>query len=198
MNKGQEVIVIEKPDYVSWNDIQKCVWEAHEVNRSKGIIMGNSKLLGEEIKRCIGEKGKMFVALVEGKVVGTGAVIKKKVSLWCGKKDDEYAYMCFATVLPQYCGLGIYKKIALLCESLALSWGVDKILGDTHELNDNMLVMVRKNGSKFVDYKVCKDHFNVVFVKWLGSCPYSRLRCFLMFLIFKYGRKIKYKWLKKI
>ena len=164
--KEEEIVVIEKPDYVSWDDIQKCVWEAHAINRSQEIIMGNSKLSGEEIKNFIGDRGKMFVALVEGKIVGTGAVIRKRASLWCGKEDEEYAYICFATVLPKYCGLGIYKKIALLCETLALSWGVDKILGDTHERNHNMLVGVRKNGFRFVEYKVCKDHFNVVFVKW--------------------------------
>lgn len=198
MNNQQEIVVVEKPDDVSWDDIQKCVCEAHAINHSKGIIMGNSKLSGEEIKQYIGNKGKMFVALVDGRIVGTGAVIRKRASLWCGKKDEEYAYFCFAAVLPQYCGLGIYKKIVLVRESLALSWGLDKILGDTHERNHNMLVGVRKNGSRFVDYKVCKDHFNVVFVKWLGGCPYSRLRCFLMFSYFKFGRKIKYKWLKKI
>lgn len=193
-----EITIVEKPDYISWDEIKACIWNAHSENRAKGIIMGNPSLSADEIRKLIENDGKMFVALINGKVVGTAAITRKHATLWCGNNDEEYAHLCFDSVLPQYNGMGIFKLLELKREQIVLDMGIDKIIVDTHEYNYKRLKIAKNNGYKFVDYKVCKDHFNIVMVKWLYGCPYSNLKCALFFRFLKFGKSIKYKWLKKI
>ena len=53
--------IMEKPDWVSWDEIHEVLWRAHEKNREKGIIMAYPSLSGEEIKNKIGNKGKILI-----------------------------------------------------------------------------------------------------------------------------------------
>ena len=198
MFNKEDILIIEKPDYITWDEIKSCIWNAHSENRSKGIMMGNPSLPADEIRKIIENNGKMLVALIDGKVVGTAAITRKRASLWCGKKNEEYAHFCFASVLPQYKGKGIFKLLEIKREQMVLGMNINKIMTDTHENNIKRLNIAKKNGYKFVDYKVCKDHFNIVLVKWLYGCPYSDFVCSLMFTWYKLGRSIKYKWLKKV
>lgn len=48
-----DIIITEKPDYISWNEIKTCIWNAHSSNRSMGIFMGNPSLPADEIRRII-------------------------------------------------------------------------------------------------------------------------------------------------
>ena len=179
--------IIEKPEWVSWDEIHNVLWRAHEKNRQNGIIMTLPALPGNLIREKIEGHGKMFVALDGEKVVGTAALAIKQYSLWCGK--GSYAYCCFASVLPEYNGKGIYKALDLRREELALSMGLVRIIGDTHENNQHRLDIAKKAGYKFVDYKYYKNHYNVVMVKWLNGCPYSEFRCKIEF----HKRKLKVK-----
>ena len=184
-----EINIIEKPDWVSWDEIHEVLWKAHADNRNNGVVMRYPSLSGEEICQKIEGHGKMFVALDGEKVVGTAALTIKQFSLWCGK--GSYAYLCFASVLPEYNGKGIYKALSLRREELALSMGLVRIIGDTHENNKHRLDIAKKTGYKFVDYKYYKDHYNVVMVKWLNGCPYTEFRCKIEFLKRKLQVKIK-------
>lgn len=197
MKNIDDIIIQEKDDTLSWDEIQQCIWNAHSENRDKGIIMGNPSLSANEIRKRIENNGKMLVALINGKVVGTAAVDRKRVSLWCSNKNEEYAHICFDSVLSEYNGCGIFKLLDIKREKMILEMGLDKIIGDTHEYNYKRLEIAKKNGYKFVDYKFCKDHFNIVLVKWLHGYPYSDLMCSLMYKYNKLKREIKYKWLKK-
>lgn len=42
--------IVEKPEWVSWDDIHDVVWKAHENNRKKGVIMSYPSLPGEKNK----------------------------------------------------------------------------------------------------------------------------------------------------
>jgi GNAT superfamily N-acetyltransferase len=184
---NQNIQIIEKPEWVSWDEIHNVLWKAHEKNRQNGIIMALPTLPGNLIREKIEGHGKMFVALDGEKVVGTAALAIKQYSLWCGK--GSYAYCCFASVLPEYNGKGIYKALDLRREELALSMGLVSMIGDTHENNQHRLDIAKKAGYKFVDYKYYKNHYNVVMVKWLNGCPYSEFRCKIEF----HKRKLKVK-----
>lgn len=186
-----KIQIIEKPDWISWDEIHEVLWRAHGQNRENGMNMALPALPGEEIRKRIEGNGKLLVAICDGKVVGTAAIKRKTVNLWCGK--GEYAYFCFASVLPEYNGKGVYKALAIRREELALSMGMDKTLFDTHENNQHQLVIAQKAGYKFVDVSVWKDHYNVVMVKWLKGCPYSDIYCKCQFLVHKFYRKLRYK-----
>jgi hypothetical protein len=80
--KESSIQIIEKPEWVSWDEIHEVVWEAHANNREKGIIMSYPSLSGEELKNMIGDHGKMFLAVEDNKVVGTLALIVKSGKKW--------------------------------------------------------------------------------------------------------------------
>ena len=165
-----------KPESVSWDEIHQVIWQSHEENRRNGVVMRYPSLPGEEIRKRVGEEGKMLVALTEdGKLIGTGAVFPKKASLWFGK--DTFAYCCFASVLPEYNGKGVYKEICRRQEEMAREMGLDKMLFDTHEKNSRNLGHSIKAGYRPVDVKFYGDHYNVVMVKWMDGCPYSDWVC---------------------
>ena len=85
--------IIEKPDWVSWDDIHEVLWKAHASNRANGIAMRKPSLLGNEIKKEIGENGKMFVAIVDGQLAGTAAIVHKEGKMWYN--NGTYGYLCF-------------------------------------------------------------------------------------------------------
>lgn len=177
-----------KPESVPWELIHDVIWQSHEENRRKGVVMRYPSLSGEDIKKKLGMDGRMLVALTgEGKLVGTAAVMPKEASFWFGKK--KVAYCCFASILPEYNGKGIYKEMCLIQERIANDAGLAIMMFDTHEKNTRILNHSQKAGYRFVDYKYFKNHFNVVLVKWLDGCPYSRFRCFFNYHI----RRIKVK-----
>ena len=174
--------IMLKPESVSWDDIHEVIWQSHEENRRNGVVMRYPSLPGEEICKRVGPEGRMLVALTEeGKLIGTGAVLPKKASLWFGK--DTFAYCCFASILPEYNGKGIYKEMCRRQEEMAREMGLDKMLFDTHERNSRNLGHSLKAGYKFVDVKYYWDHYSVVMVKWLDGCPYSDLQCSLHYRI---------------
>lgn len=192
MQKGGDIIITEKPDWVSWDQIHEVIWKSHEQNRERGVNMAFPTFSGEKIRERIEGHGKMFVAIVDDVVAGVGAVIKKKGYLWCGK--DEYAYLCFASVLPAYNGCGIYKSLRDCREKEARRMGVDRVLFETHEGNDKVMKINSKDGYKCVDFKVTStDHYNVLMVKWLDGCPYPDWYIKSQFLIRKCYRKLRFK-----
>lgn len=169
--------IVEKPEWVTWEVIHEVLWEAHQDNRDHGVVMTLPSIPAEELKNKFGEQDEILVALDGEKVVGTAAIRVRRFPYWCSGEDDRYAYICFASVLPEYSGMGIYKALDMRREALAREMGLVKLLGDTHEDNQHLLRIKKKTGYKFVGYKHFSDHYNVVFVKWLDGCPYSPLRC---------------------
>lgn len=190
-----EIIIEEKPDFVSWDDVHDCLWKAHEKNREKGMFMRYPSMPGEEIKQKVGENGHFYVALHNGKVVGTAALLVKEATLWCGKPKEKYAYFCFASVLPEYKGYGIYGKLCEYRERAAKQKGLSKILYDTHLENTHQLAIALKNDYHKVDVRKYADHCNVLLVKWLETCPISNAEFKIRYLV-NYSVK-RSKWLIK-
>lgn len=188
---NSEIQILEKPDQVSWDDIHELLWQAHEKNRKKGILMRYPSLPGDEIRKRIEGNGKMLVAVKDGQLVGTSAIVVKEQSLWCGK--GKYAYCCFDSVLPNMQGLGIYKELCLQREREALAAGINRMLLDTNESNDREIEVVLKSGFRKVSMRFWNDHYNIVFVKWLNKCPYPVWFIKLRFLISKSSTKTRYK-----
>ena len=181
--------IIEKPEWVSWDVIHDVLWAAHAENRNVGIIMSTAFLSGEELKKKIEGRGTMFVALIQGKVVATAAIIKMKASLWC--VNGECAYMGFASVLPEYKGKGIYKALCLRWEEEAKRWGVNYMLLNTHSNNNKVIAYNLKNGYKCVDIIKYDDHINVKMVKWMNGCPYSD-----WYIKIQFKKQILYRYVK--
>ena len=138
-------------------------------------------LSGVEIEKKLGAEGRMLVAMNEhNELVGTAAIIPKETTLWFGK--HEFAYCCFAAVLPEYNGKGVYKEMCRIQEDMERNMGLHMMLFDTHEKNVHNISNSIKAGYRAVDIKHYDNHYNVVMVKWLDGCPYSPLQCRIHFL----------------
>ncbi|UKK49474.1 GNAT family N-acetyltransferase [Prevotella sp. E9-3] len=185
------ISIVEKPDWVSWDEIHNVLWKAHAQNREKGVIMSYPSLAGEEIKRRVEKNGKMFIALDGQNVVGTLALKIKKGNKWYNK--GTYGYLCFGAVLPDYSGKGIYRSMYKVAESTALNMGISVITRDTNEHNARMLKISKQEGYHFVECKAYKDHFNIVRAKWLDGCPYPSWYIKLKFHLSKFKQKTRYK-----
>lgn len=183
--------IMEKPDWVSWDEIHEVLWKAHEKNREKGIIMAYPSLSGEEIKNKIGNKGKMFLAIKGNKVVGTLALIEKMGNRWYN--TGRYGYLCFGAVLPEYSGKGIYRSLYQLAETTAKQMNLPVLTRDTNENNARMLKITIQEGYHFVECKAWKDHFNIVRAKWLDKCPYPTWYIRTRFILSKTITKLRYK-----
>lgn len=174
---NDNIQIIEKPEWVSWDDIKRCLFEAHSVNRAKGINMAHYQWPAEKIKESIGENGFMLVALDGTRLVGTAGISEKYEKKWY--VNGRCAYECFASVLPDYAGKGIYKMLEIKREEKAKEKGFTLLIGDTHSKNVHRQEIALKNGFRLVRFfqTADKDHYSVVIAKWLNGCPYSKLYC---------------------
>ena len=184
--------IIEKPDWISWDDIIKCLFDAHIINREKGINMANYQWPAEKIKESIGDNGVMFVALDGDKLVGTAALAEKKSYHWYSK--GKCGYLCFACVIPSYSGLGIYHSLLKKREEIAKNQDFDVLYYDTHCKNEKIITYGEKNGYRKVRFFLTKskDHHSIVMAKWLKDCPYSKLYCWWKYSISKVKAMLKH------
>ena len=135
--------------------------------------------------------GKMFIALDGDTVVGTLALIKRSGKKWyC---NGNYGYLCFGAVLSEYSGKGIYRALYQKAEAKAKQMELIVLTRDTNEHNARMLKISVQEGYYFVGYKACKDHFNIVRVKWLNGCPFSSRYIKIRFLLSKFHIKLQYR-----
>lgn len=186
----EEIIIVERPEFITWEQISCVLKKAHEENVRNGIVLPYPHLPPNEIRNKIeGQEGVMYVALNGDQVVATGAVKIIQKTLWCG--SGQYAYCFFAAVLPEYAGRGLYRRIETAQEGYANSKGIKRMMFDTDEQNKRILSISKKNGYRFVDYRVRDGRNSVLLVKWLDGCPYSRIKCAIKYLSIKLRKKIK-------
>ena len=64
----EEIRYMEKPDWVSWEDVLSCLHEAHKVNKRYGFTMPGFDLTMEEFKEKLGvpDKYEVYTALIIG------------------------------------------------------------------------------------------------------------------------------------
>ena len=175
-----EIVIVERPESVSWEQISALLQKAHAQNVANGIKLRYPFLPPEELEaKTEGAGGKVLVALKGDELVGVGAVKVVNMDLWCG--GGQYAYCFLDAVLPDFAGQGIYRRISEEQERLARKWGVNRMLFDSHEGNKRIQEISRKNGYRLVEFRVRENYNSVIMVKWLDGSPYSRMKCAYVF-----------------
>lgn len=182
--------IVEKPDWISWDEIREVLWESHAENREQGINNALPSKSSDELRRFVGDRGKMFVALEGKKVVATGAVLIKNNRKWYSKGD--YAYVCLGAILPEYRRRGIYFPFEKILEAYAKSFSSLLVI-DMHENNKTPQKLKLREGFQYVAYKACKDHYNVVMAKWFNESPYPLWYIKFRFQLSKQYVKTRYK-----
>ena len=142
---SSEIIVMEKPDSVSWDSIHDVMWSAHESTRKDGINYPQAEMTGNEIKEFIeGHNGHCVVAMDKDVVVGTMSyyITDVNTKLFKGK----FLMLALAGNSPEYKGRGVFSKIYNECYNFAKANGLEGILFGTAEKNHTMRKIFEKKG----------------------------------------------------
>lgn len=168
----ESIIIIEKPDTVSFDEIYEVVYAAHEENRKNGIKVNTRITNGKELKENLGKKFVCYIALDGEKIVGTAFGVIESEEKWC-TKNLKIVRLEFFAVLPEYVGRKIGSLLYERIEQYALINEVDIIDLYVVEKNParNMYLM---KGFEEIDYVYRKrlKQNSVYMVKWLKKCKY--------------------------
>ena len=137
----------------------------------------------DKIKSYLGNNSVVLVALDGGKIVGTASLSIKHSDAWYTR--GNYGYLCFAGVIPEYSGRGIYYALTEKREQVAISKGISVLSFDTHRKNDRIQKVAKRNGFRKVRFFRAKsgDHFNIVMTKWLNGCPFPKFYCSFRYIL---------------
>ena len=184
---------MEKPEWVSWDEVMKCIHEAQLTNNKKGLDMKFGHMTGEELRRKVGN-GYCFVVLDENnRVIGTTTLKVSYLNYWWHK--GEAGYHCFEGVLPEYRGTDVYFNMHAAVKSKENELGLKVLWADTAENNKVVLKVCHLRGWKdmrFTTYEGC-NYYSVVLAKWINECPYNDNLIKIMFKLMKTAVKIVYK-----
>lgn len=190
-----EIKIVEKPEWITWDDIHECLWASHSVNRDNGTIMRTTLLSGDELKNRVEKHSttyKTFVAIDGNKLVGTGTVSIRNKNAWF--VHGKVAYLMLAGVLPEYSGHGIYKQLYIYIEREGAKNDCELIYMDTAEGNAKMQELQLKQGFKYVSFFASpSNHYSVVMAKWYKKQPFSDLYIKIRFYIEKLKVVVRYK-----
>jgi hypothetical protein len=182
----EEIVYMEKPEWVTWEQIKECIYKGHESNREKGVVMLNTKLSPEELKKHVGN-GHCFVALKGKEVVGTFSLKFLNLKKWW--VWGKVAYPCLDGILPEYKGTDVYFGLNDLRMKYIEESGVRIIQNNTSEFNTLIRKLAKKKGFKTVMYTPSgkgADYYSVTHVKWLDGCPFSDKFIDFMFNLSKF------------
>ena len=169
----EDIKIVQKPDWISWDDIHNLLLEAHKRNIEKGIVLQYAQMPGAWIKEKLGDEGCCWVALDGDKPVGTTSVTYFQGKSWWNK-GKKVAHGCFTGILREYQGIGLMEELNAKKYEHIRSMGVDMTEGDTAETNKTVLKVFGKDGYKVVSYfSSSSQHYSVRIVKWLNGCPFS-------------------------
>lgn len=190
----ENISIIEKPDWVTYDEIHNVLYAAHERNREQGIFMNTARLSGKQIKDRIGPEGKCFIALVNDRTI-VGTVSASKTYRKCWYRTGMLVNLKMLGVIPEYQNQHISSLLYNKVEEYAVDNQIDLIELDTAENNTHSIEVYEKSGFRKVGYFASPNvkHYSVVMAKWLNNCPYSPCYANLRFLVKKGFIRFRYK-----
>ena len=173
--KQRNIRILEKPDWISYDQIHELLYQAHQSNRDKGFDVKTAHMTGEELEKHIGETGKCFVALDGDKLVGTTSYRILDRDYWCAK--GKVVDRVLAGVSPDYKGKHISSMLFSKIVEIAKQEGYQYIESRTAEENEIVQKINIKDGYRYIDFLSTKtDHYTVVMLQWLNGCSYPKWR----------------------
>ena len=100
--------IMPKPDYVSWEDVSELLQKANKVNEKKGFSMSDLNLPPDSLKQQIEGEGFCVVALVDDKLVGVSACNIGVMVMWFNKRK-KCARKFMTGILKSYQGMGNHQ-----------------------------------------------------------------------------------------
>lgn len=185
-----EIQYMEKPDWVSWENVIECIRAADSVNNKKGFHMHIAKVKPDEIKEDLKE-GKCFVALCGDKVIGTVSYKIRNLRKWY--RWGKVVYYSYDGILPEYRGTDVYFGLYDLREKFIKESGIRVYQFHTAENNKMVIKINLKYGYKLVLFRPNYegyDYYSVTMLKWEDGCPWPDWFLKLMFNLSKFITKV--------
>lgn len=202
----EEIKVMPKPDWVSWEDIHQLLLKANETNEKKGFSVAGLTCSPEELEKQM-KNGLCVIAMHGNKLVGVSACSLNCTKRWYNKKSKS-ARKFLSGILKSYQGCGVLGEIDKVLNDYIKSCGCDFIVASTAEQNIAMRTKSKMGGYKELTFISFPDtrYYSVIFGLWLGKCPFSdsyiRFRFWLSKIYtktrYKVGREERFRFLSKI
>ena len=190
----EEIRYLEKPDWVSWDDIRKCLNAAHQVNKKTGFEMRNANITTETLTEMV-KDARCFVALKGKKVIGVACVKILNMKKWFVR--DQVLYTFCDGILPEYRGTDVYFSLRKEREAYVKSTGIKIHMFRTSEHNNVVINLNKKRGFKLVQFQPTKkkhaNYYQVTMVKWDDGCPFPDWFLNFMFKLSKIVSKTFFK-----
>lgn len=184
-----EIQFMEKPEWVSWEEICDCIRKGNVVNDKKGFHMLFSDITPDEIENKL-KDGFCFVALHDNKVVGTASFRIPKVRSWYLR--GKVIYFVYDAILPEYRGTDVYLGLRKIKWNKVKETGIKNKFFYTAENNKTVIKLNLKNGFKLVQFQPTgkgADYYSVTMVKWEDGCPFPDWFLKFMFKLSKFVTK---------
>lgn len=190
----EEIQYMEKPDWVSWDDVRICLNAAHQVNKKGGFEMLNATITTDALTEMV-KDARCFVALDGKKVVGIACVKILNMKKWFVR--DQVLYTFCDGILPEYRGTDVYFGLRKVREAYVKSTGIKIHMFRTSEHNKVVIKLNKKRGFKLVQFhptpKKIANYYNVTMVKWDDGCPFPDWFLNFMFKLSKIVSKTFFK-----
>lgn len=189
----EEIKVIPKPDWVSWEDIHQLLLKANITNEKRGFSVAGLTCTPEELEKQM-ENGMCVVALHGDKLVGVSACSFNCVQRWYNKKEKS-ARKFITGILKSYQGCGVLGEIDKVLDSYIKNSGCGFIVASTAVMNTAVRKKAQLSGYKELTYISFPDtlYYSVIFGKWLNKCPFSDRYIKFRFWLSKIYTKTRYK-----
>lgn len=182
-----EIKYIEKPDWISWDEIHDCIYKSHEVNRKKGLNMTSQNMTGLQLKEKL-KNGYCFVALKNNIVIGTVSLLFINSKHWWWTRKTV-AYTLLDAILPEYRGTDVFFGLEKIRNKYINDSGVRIRQCNTAEQNKTVIKLCKRAGYKIVQYSATAKgatHYSVIMALWEDGCPWPDWLVNFMFKLSKF------------
>lgn len=186
------ITFIKKPDWVSWDEIQRCHVIGHERNIKKGLKMQCAELTAEELKDEL-NGAICYVALDGKRVVGTTSLkILDVRKLWFKKR---IGIMMMEAILPEYIGSDVFFGLQDIRMKDAVENNVEILYFGTAEANKVVRKVQSKLGFKQILFRSFPDttYYSVMMAKWIKGKPLPDWLIKTLFYLSEKYVKFRYK-----
>lgn len=186
------ITFIKKPDWVSWDEIQRCHVIGHERNIKKGLKMHCAELTAEELKDEL-NGAICYVALDGKRVVGTTSLkILDVRKLWFKKR---IGIMMMEAILPEYIGSDVFFGLQDIRMKDAVENNVEILYFGTAEANKVVRKVQSKLGFKQILFRSFPDttYYSVMMAKWIKGKPLPDWLIKTLFYLSEKYVKFRYK-----
>jgi hypothetical protein len=189
-----EIQFMEKPEWVTWEDVRICLNAAHQINKKSGFEMVNLTITTDEFIKKI-KDGHCFVAVVDKKVVGVACSRVENRRKWYVRGPVIYHFG--DGILPEYRGTSVYFGLSEIRRRYDKSTGVKIQQFLTSEHNKIVIKINQKKGYKLVQFQPTRkkdgNYYQVNMVKWDDGCPFPDWFLKIMFNLSMVVSKVFFK-----